>query len=868
MDFERPTELRVFHLEDGPAYSQLLALLHLLEPESILVPAGSERATPLVSAIESKFRSTSTPTATVPRRAFTADVADTVVPVCGDTAAAELLVREMPLAAASAAAVLRRLEALLLVHFHRRSIRLVRAWQSGRMHIDYRSVAELELLRSKRDGKTDGTLLAVLDRTCTRIGKRALLADVLSPPCSTDVLPASAIDKALEEDAGASTSGIEMRQNECFAIRAGLNPDLDIVRQLYVKNVEDAAALADEYRDKWDMPSLKLHVTTARGYHLSAPAAATARMPAEAIQAVQAGTRRPVFFTTHHMAALNSRIDSNLASIYAMTEHILVDVYGELRSHVWGLHACADAVRELDVLQSLAAVWAAAPSTESLSMPIWLDPPARGASRSLGMPWGTLDTGDEQAGDSRGQVRVKIRQARHPVLDQCFSAPVVPNDVSLGGSDPRVMIVSGPNGSGKSTLLTTAALTVVMAHVGAPIPCESALLRPVTALLTRMGFDDDLAAHASSFVVEMREAAGILERADSDTLVLIDELGRSTGPLDGAGIAWAILEEIIFSRASCMFVTHMHELLGLADAYPQVVLPVAMQVDVIAGGPGDEPAAAASNGSASGGAAAAAAAATSAAAAAQSAGPDVGLGAAGAVVVSKGSRLRPRFSAQAGGSGPSSGYGIAAAAAVGLPRIIVDAAWRIHAELAREGAAASEASFRSRAVVRDAWVAAEAVAKAIAPGAPPQAVTEATDLAKAVLCCLDEEDRVAQFEVAESHCDAQPMPTGGGAAAAASSQAAGKAPYGIGKQAPGSVSVPSPAAGRASSTKPRSGVSQSPRGTRSPPSREPSPAAKRVARTPPSGAAAVPRRPQGAPSAATAPDAATPHTPEWMRRLL
>ncbi|KAA0168988.1 hypothetical protein FNF31_00149 [Cafeteria roenbergensis] len=736
------------------------------------------------------------------------------------------------------------------------------------MHIDYRSVAELELLRSKRDGKTDGTLLAVLDRTCTRIGKRALLADVLSPPCSTDVLPASAIDKALEEDAGASTSGIEMRQNECFAIRAGLNPDLDIVRQLYVKNVEDAAALADEYRDKWDMPSLKLHVTTARGYHLSAPAAATARMPAEAIQAVQAGTRRPVFFTTHHMAALNSRIDSNLASIYAMTEHILVDVYGELRSHVWGLHACADAVRELDVLQSLAAVWAAAPSTESLSMPIWLDPPARGASRSLGMPWGTLDTGDEQAGDSRGQVRVKIRQARHPVLDQCFSAPVVPNDVSLGGSDPRVMIVSGPNGSGKSTLLTTAALIVVMAHVGAPIPCESALLRPVKALLTRMGFDDDLAAHASSFVVEMREAAGILERADSDTLVLIDELGRSTGPLDGAGIAWAILEEIIFSRASCMFVTHMHELLGLADAYPQVVLPVAMQVDVIAGGPGDEPAAAASNGLASGGAAAAAAAATSAAAAAQSAGPDVGLGAAGAVVVSKGSRLRPRFSAQAGGSGPSSGYGIAAAAAVGLPRIIVDAAWRIHAELAREGAAASEASFRSRAVVRDAWVAAEAVAKAIAPGAPPQAVTEATDLAKAVLCCLDEEDRVAQFEVAESHCDAQPMPTGGGAAAAASSQAAGKAPYGIGKQAPGSVSVPSPAAGRASSTKPRSGVSQSPRGTRSPPSREPSPAAKRVARTPPSGAAAVPRRPQGAPSAATAPDAATPHTPEWMRRLL
>lgn len=79
--------------------------------------------------------------------------------------------------------MLRRLEALLLIHFHRHSIKLVRAWQAGRMHIDYRSVVELELLRSKRDGKVDGTLMAVLDRTCTRIGKRALFADIMNPPC-------------------------------------------------------------------------------------------------------------------------------------------------------------------------------------------------------------------------------------------------------------------------------------------------------------------------------------------------------------------------------------------------------------------------------------------------------------------------------------------------------------------------------------------------------------------------------------------------------------------------------------------------------------------------------------------------------------
>jgi len=78
---------------------------------------------------------------------------------------------------------MRRLESLMLIHFQKGSLALTREWRAGRMHIDLRSVVELELLRNKRDGKTDGTLLAVLDRTCTREGRRALVADILSPPC-------------------------------------------------------------------------------------------------------------------------------------------------------------------------------------------------------------------------------------------------------------------------------------------------------------------------------------------------------------------------------------------------------------------------------------------------------------------------------------------------------------------------------------------------------------------------------------------------------------------------------------------------------------------------------------------------------------
>jgi len=471
-------------------------------------------------------------------------------------------------------------------------------------------------------------------------------------------------------------------------------------------------------------------------------------MPDEAIQAVQTGRKRCVFFTTHRLAALNSRVEANLASIYSMTEHILTDVYAALRGRIMDIHACADAVRRLDVLQSLATVWAAAPDRSALVLPAWMDVDddddasrRRAASRSVSVPGGmpmplARPQPPRRAGPEASlPPRMRLDRARHPVLDQLFSTPVVPNDVAAGGGTPSVVVVSGPNGSGKSTLLTTTALVVIMAHVGAPVPCSAAVLRPFRAVFTRMGFDDDLAANASSFVVEMREAASILERAGPDTLVLIDELGRSTGPMDGAGVAWAILERLIAAGACCLFVTHMHELLALADAYPGRVLPVSMQVDVV------QP-------------------------------PGAEQGAPGAV--SRGARLRPLFAASSGTTGPVSGYGIAAAASVGLPRVIADAAWNIHAALEAKGAEATSARHHGRTLVRRAMDICRRAAEAAAAGPTISAelIAEAADLV-ALLDPADVADaKLLDVETlqpaAQTRAPKQPRPPSSGASPGAS----------------------------------------------------------------------------------------------------
>jgi DNA mismatch repair protein MutS len=163
---------------------------------------------------------------------------------------------------------------------------------------------------------------------------------------------------------------------------------------------------------------------------------------------------------------------------------------------------------------------------------------------------------------------LQVADGRHPVLDQVLPpGTFVPNDVQLGPEDGRLWLITGPNMSGKSVFIRQAALLTLLAQVGSYVPAREARVGIVDRIFTRVGAGDELSRGQSTFMVEMTEAANILNNATARSLVILDEIGRGTSTYDGVSLAWAITEhlhDVIGCRA--LFATHYHELAQLADS--------------------------------------------------------------------------------------------------------------------------------------------------------------------------------------------------------------------------------------------------------------------------------------------------------------
>jgi len=161
------------------------------------------------------------------------------------------------------------------------------------------------------------------------------------------------------------------------------------------------------------------------------------------------------------------------------------------------------------------------------------------------------------------EAGIAIRGGRHPVVEQQVES-FIPNDVTLA-QDRRLLIVTGPNMGGKSTYMRQTAVVALLAYCGIGVPADSAELGPIDAIYTRIGASDDLAGGRSTFMVEMTEAAYILNRATASSLVLIDEIGRGTSTFDGLALAWAIAHRLAErNRCLSLFATHYFELTALA----------------------------------------------------------------------------------------------------------------------------------------------------------------------------------------------------------------------------------------------------------------------------------------------------------------
>ncbi|HWB19818.1 MAG TPA: DNA mismatch repair protein MutS [Phycisphaerales bacterium] len=160
---------------------------------------------------------------------------------------------------------------------------------------------------------------------------------------------------------------------------------------------------------------------------------------------------------------------------------------------------------------------------------------------------------------------LKVVQGRHPVLDRTLSQQFVPNDCALGGETASLALITGPNMAGKSTFIRQTALIVLMAHAGSFVPADSARIGVTDRIFTRIGAADEIHAGQSTFMVEMTETALILHHATERSLVILDEIGRGTSTLDGLALAWAIAEAIADVKCRALFATHYHEITDLAD---------------------------------------------------------------------------------------------------------------------------------------------------------------------------------------------------------------------------------------------------------------------------------------------------------------
>ena len=177
----------------------------------------------------------------------------------------------------------------------------------------------------------------------------------------------------------------------------------------------------------------------------------------------------------------------------------------------------------------------------------------------------TLDTSDA----------LDIKGGRHPVIEK--NLPIgeqyVPNDIYLDTTTQQVIMITGPNMAGKSALLRQTALIALMAQIGSFVPASSAHIGVVDKIFTRVGASDNISQGESTFMVEMNEAASILNSITDKSLVLFDELGRGTSTYDGISIAWAIVEYIHESgraKAKTLFATHYHELNEMENTFDRV----------------------------------------------------------------------------------------------------------------------------------------------------------------------------------------------------------------------------------------------------------------------------------------------------------
>lgn len=328
--------------------------------------------------------------------------------------------------------------------------------------------------------------------------------------------------------------------NKGGVIADGVNKELDELRQIAYSGKDYLLHIQQRESEITGIPSLKVAYNNVFGYYIEVRNAHKDKVPAEWIrkQTLVNAER----YITQELKEYEEKILGAEDKILALETRLYNELVAELAEFIPAIQIDANQIARLDCLLSFANV----ARQNRYIRPVVADDDV-------------LD----------------IKQGRHPVIEKQLPAgeKYIANDVFLDTETQQIIIITGPNMAGKSALLRQTALITIMAQIGCFVPAESAHVGLVDKVFTRVGASDNISVGESTFMVEMNEAADILNNLSPRSLVLFDELGRGTSTYDGISIAWAIVEHIHEhkkARARTLFATHYHELNDMEEIYPRI----------------------------------------------------------------------------------------------------------------------------------------------------------------------------------------------------------------------------------------------------------------------------------------------------------